>query len=299
MHEPLVSVIVPCFNHESFVEQCLRSILDQDYRNIELIVIDDGSTDSSVVKIEALRTVCASRFTRAVFIYRENRGLCNTLNEALGCATGQFIAPFASDDIMMPNRISTQVRAFFRVHAREPRLVAVYSGVELVNAEGKLLRTKKGSGRVVSFESAFLRKEFLPTPTFFALKVAIADVGNFDSSLSLEDFYMRLKLTAAGGKFYVIKEPLVQYRQHAENMSKKSDSIWLAVSAILEQYRQHPLFPKALARSMLIQANDFLLVSRDLGRKWAARAVREDPTLLTSFAFAKFFIKAFLLKHSH
>ena len=80
---PLVSIAIPSYNHEIYVQECIRSVIDQDYRNIELIIIDDGSTDNSVEKIEELIPLCKKRFVRFEFLCRENKGLSATLNEAI------------------------------------------------------------------------------------------------------------------------------------------------------------------------------------------------------------------------
>ena len=106
---PLVSVVVPCYNHERYVKECIQSIIDQSYKNIELIVIDDGSKDASVAVIEGLRGACEERFTRFEFSARENRGLCNTLNQALDWCQGEYFAAIASDDQWLPFKTEKQV----------------------------------------------------------------------------------------------------------------------------------------------------------------------------------------------
>lgn len=81
--KPLVSVVIPCYNHENYVQECIKSAIEQDYENIELIIIDDGSKDESVNKIQELVPGCEKRFCRFEFRTRPNKGLCKTLNEAL------------------------------------------------------------------------------------------------------------------------------------------------------------------------------------------------------------------------
>lgn len=81
--QPLVSIVIPCYNHEKYVQESIQSVIEQDYDNIELIIIDDGSSDNSVTKIKEMIQVCQKRFKRFEFRHRPNKGLCATLNEAL------------------------------------------------------------------------------------------------------------------------------------------------------------------------------------------------------------------------
>ena len=76
MEKPLVSVIVPAYNHETYVQDTINSIINQTYRNIELIVIDDGSKDSTWAKIQELKERCEKRFARVHFETKENEGTC-------------------------------------------------------------------------------------------------------------------------------------------------------------------------------------------------------------------------------
>ncbi len=99
--KPLVSVVIPCYNHENFVQDSIQSVIDQTYQNIELIIIDDGSKDGSVEKIQEMIPACQERFVRFEFRHRPNKGLSATLNEALEWCEGEYYSPIASDDIIL------------------------------------------------------------------------------------------------------------------------------------------------------------------------------------------------------
>lgn len=299
MNSPLVSVLIPSYNHAKYITECIKSIIDQDYENIELIVIDDGSHDASIEKIKSLANECRERFVRFEFISRENRGLCSTLNECIEWSNGYLINPIASDDILLPKKISTQVSEFTKLRNQHPRLVAMYSGVEFIDCDGNPTNVKKGSGRISTFNEVFMRTEFLPTPTFLALREKVVSVGKFNSNYKIEDFYIRLKLTEDGSVFYCIPEPLVRYRRHDDNLSKKSDLIWHGVKEILSEYRSRPGYSKAMGMSMMIQAHDYQAVNNRKGVAFALSAIATYPGVLLTKSALKFFIKLFYKPKHH
>ena len=96
---PLVSVIIPSYNHAKYIDKTILSIINQIYKNIELIIIDDGSTDNTRAVISALKNKCYSRFRKFFVKYNKNKGIINSLNEALKISIGEFIYIIASDDI--------------------------------------------------------------------------------------------------------------------------------------------------------------------------------------------------------
>lgn len=106
-HTPIISVIIPAYNHEKYVEEAIMSVLNQDGVEFELIVINDGSSDKTGVIISELYNKYG--FT---YISRDNRGLIKTIVEALQIAKGKYISLLASDDSYLENRLSFAVRLF-------------------------------------------------------------------------------------------------------------------------------------------------------------------------------------------
>ena len=106
---PLVSVCVPAYNHEKYVAESIQSIIDQDYKNIELIIINDGSKDKTDEVIKSYEQKCQERFVRFEYRNRENKGLSSTLNEMLDWSKGKYFTGIASDDILLFNKISLLV----------------------------------------------------------------------------------------------------------------------------------------------------------------------------------------------
>ena len=102
---PLVSVIIPCYNHQNYVEKSLKSVFDQTYKNIEIIVIDDGSKDNSVNILKELQ-----KNNHFILECQENMGVCKTLNKAISMSKGKYIAILASDDYWDLPKIEKQVK---------------------------------------------------------------------------------------------------------------------------------------------------------------------------------------------
>ena len=149
---PLVTIAIPCYNHEQYVQDSIQSIIDQSYSNIELIIIDDGSKDNSVLKIQELISICTNRFSRFEFRYRENKGLCNTLNEALKWANGEYFCTLASDDMIQPEKIELQIQAL-----REyPEAIACFGGVNIIDKHNKIIDQRVRSFKKTCFSEIFL-----------------------------------------------------------------------------------------------------------------------------------------------
>jgi alpha-1,3-rhamnosyltransferase len=289
--QSLVSVVIPCYNHEKYVQECIKSVIEQDYKKIELIIIDDGSVDRSVEAVLEMISVCEERFTRFEFRSRPNKGLCETLNEAIDWCSGHYLSIIASDDIMLTHKVSMQLAVFEGKLEAGKELVAVYAGVEFIDDNGVTIRSRAGSGRISGFREVILRTEFLPTPTFFALRKSVLDVGGFNPEYKVEDFYIRLKLTDSGGVFYTIPEVLVKYRRHGDNLSSKSWLVWQEVNKILSDYKDRGIYKKALAFSMMVQAHDYQVVSNIQGLKFILKAINTHRSVLFSKSMLKFLAK--------
>ena len=108
-NSPLVSVIIPAYNHEKYVQETVKSIINQTYKNIELIIIDDGSTDNTWQKIQEIKEECEKRFKRVFFETKKNEGTCKTLTKLISLTQGEFVYLIASDDRAKPKAIEKEV----------------------------------------------------------------------------------------------------------------------------------------------------------------------------------------------
>ncbi len=253
MHNDLISVTISAYNHEKYIEECIRSIMAQTYRNIELLVIDDGSKDGTFAKLLDLKPECEKRFVRVVMETQENQGTRITGNKLIDLAHGKYIYAIASDDAAKPQALET-LHAFL---AENPDYVLAVGDDEIVNGNSE--RVYWGKSRKVVLENEALYKTFgdelhLNEPDnkhpdfgdyedllkgnyvpngYLYLRQAMVDAGKFDTGILLEDWYMHLQL-AKRGKYKYIPEILFSYRWHENNTI--SNPAYKA--KMLEIYRQ-------------------------------------------------------------
>lgn len=254
-NQELVTVIIASFNHAPYIEQSILSVIEQTYPNVELLVIDDGSTDDSVERIMALQSIHGFDFRT-----QENRGLTRTLNDAIARSNGAFIAPFGSDDIMQRDRLQRQMDYI----ANKAEVGMCAGDIELMHADGtpypRSTNTDEPSFRRMDFEDVFLeRKPYIPAPTMLIRREALAKVGGFDPSIKLEDLYIQLKITHAGYYIDVLGgPPLARYRKHQTNSYKNIRFMTESVLRIYQDYAEHPAYEQAkfkFINSMLVKAS--------------------------------------------
>lgn len=239
--QPLVSIIIPCYNHERYVQDCIQSVIDQTYSNIELIIIDDGSKDNSIQVIESLIKECQSRFIRFEFRSRPNKGLSATLNEALEWIRGKYVASIASDDLIMPNKLSKQVS--FLENNNE--FVAVFGGTVLIDDNSKTVGRVLPPRRSYSFKDIILNKHNLPAPTQLIRMSAMKQTGGYKEGLLIEDWYMWLKLSSLG-EIFCDEEAVSFYRKHSTNTSSDLEKMHQGRIEVLEYFRDNSLYDEAL-----------------------------------------------------
>lgn len=212
-NDPLVTVIIPCFNSESFIQDSIRSVLQQTYKNTEIIVIDDGSTDDTLLKLE--------RFGNEIVIYtKANEGSASARNLGIQNSNGKYIAFLDSDDIWLPEKIEKQLRLMI-----ENNLDLVYCGGESFGHAGlPIVYTPVFSGNCY--------KKFLEFPTRAIIvlgcssaiirKSVLESSGNFDATFTGAaedwDFFRRF---CKYGKVDYLNASLVKYRLHDRNVSTR------------------------------------------------------------------------------
>lgn len=290
---PLVSVVIPCYNHELFVQDAIQSVIDQTYENIELIIIDDGSKDCSVEKIKEMIKSCEERFVRFEFRARKNVGLSATLNEALKWCEGKFYAPVASDDILAQYKTELQVNVF--MDNKDESIVAIFGAVKIFTknkplaSDSKIFNTNK-----YDFDDVFLRRSKLPAPTAMIITEKIRKLGGYDESIGIEDLDLWLRLTNEGSKLLYMDIVLAFYRRHSGNSSKNDKIMFESMNIILEKYSCHKYYKEALLKSYLVHAGDLIQNKNLSAFKYLVYALKRKPRLVVSKLSAVFFYRGLL-----
>ena len=244
---PLVSIVIPCYNHEQFVQDAIQSVLDQDYKNIELIIIDDGSKDSSVIKIEEMLKFCRERFVRFEFRSRVNKGLCATLNEALEWCEGEYFSPLASDDIALSHKTSYLVD---KIHNSE--YAVVFGNVKKI---GDVFTVEKEIEQTEhTFDDLFMQINIPFAPAALLNTHDLRAIGGYCESVKLEDWYIWLKLTNSSKVLISFNEVVCLYRRHENNITNNVNYMHFAREQIIDMYSNDIMYKKAKRKNLIVKA---------------------------------------------
>lgn len=208
-----VSVIIPTYNYAHYIEEAIDSVLAQTYKDYEIIVVDDGSTDNT-------KEVVSKYGPKIKYIYQENQGLSAARNTGIKNSNGEYIAILDSDDLWLPWKIEKQMKLF-----------EANSGVGLVYSDGFafgeegvfddfLFEENMNFYRGRVFDKLLLNN-FIPCPSALVKRDCFNKVGLFDTSLdACEDWDMWLRISLHYEIDYV-NEPLVKHREHKGSMQTK------------------------------------------------------------------------------
>lgn len=203
---PLISVVMPCYNCESYIEEAIKSILNQSFQDFELIIIDDNSTDGSVSLIERY----VSEKVRLIR-HTTNMGISRTLNDGIRVSNGDFIARMDSDDIADVHRLEEQVNAMLS----DKDLTVLGTGVNVVDESGNFIYY-----HINPTEDADIRKAFASTfPIWPGSQMwrrnKLYEAGLFDERIpGSEDLELTLRLCLVGTARN-LRSPLYTYRKNA------------------------------------------------------------------------------------
>jgi len=212
---PIVSVIIPVFNCDQYVSDSIKSILSQNFSNLELIVINDGSTDGSWDIIQNY----AKQDERIRFVSRENKGLVYSLNEGISLSRSDLICRMDADDVSLPERIACQVRRF------EESAGLLVLGTQIIECDRDLHALRVSNypvGDIGIRQLLKMNHSPFAHPTVMMRRSAIRSVGGYRSQFShCEDYDLWLRLSELNGEFGNLDEAMLRYRRHSESVSKK------------------------------------------------------------------------------
>lgn len=231
LRSPLVTVVVPTYNHENYVLDCLLSIVEQDYPNIELIVINDGSTDSTDSKIKDFIEQHGCKFR---YISKQNEGVGKTVNLGLTLANGKYFCEVCSDDMLLPESISKRVD-YMEAHSECDAVFAngyIMKGNLKTDAYFLDGRRRRGyTSAEHTFEDYLKKNATIVFHTGMTKTSFLRKLGGFDEDFYSEDVYMRYLILRYAIVAY-LNEPVLYYRLHETNISKDGP-LWIKWEKIL------------------------------------------------------------------
>jgi glycosyltransferase involved in cell wall biosynthesis len=256
-----VSIIIPVFNGESFIGRAIESCLSQVYENIEIIVIDDGSTDGTASIIKSYVDHGDVRY-----IYQENSERSAARNRGVRMCNGKYIQFLDADDELLSGKISTQVP----ILEADAALAAVYSAT-LFQRNGRKLKPLFYKPKKSLVEDMIL-SNFIPINALLFRKDAL---HVFDESIRLlEDWKLLLQVLADGRNFVGIAEPLCVVNIHSQNSSRDRVEMATAELKILSWVEKHPklsIYKYGVIQSVWQDARIFLRSAIVFATKYKAK----------------------------
>lgn len=215
--DKLISVIIPTYNRDTYLNSAIQSVVNQTYKNIEIIVVDDGS------KINYAEEIC-NKYSQCKYLYKENGGLSSARNFGIKNAKGDYIALLDDDDLFLPNKIEIQCK----ILNENKNVDCVHSSAKVIDSNGNDTGIVTGA----SIKKAHKRSGYVfwnalgvwviksPTPLF---RKKIFNQIVFDETIKVGediDFYQRMFYNF---KIFYINEPLALYRddENPDRLSKK------------------------------------------------------------------------------
>jgi glycosyltransferase involved in cell wall biosynthesis len=203
---PKVSVIIPVYNGEKYIAQAVNSVLNQTYRDFELIVVDDGSTDRTAEILE-------SYGDKITYIYQDNRERSAARNKGICSCSGEYLAFLDADDMWLPHKLKQQVQLL----DLSPETGLVHGIAFFINESGRRIH-QNGKQTIGSFESgnevykSLLFENIIASPTVMVRRACFDKVGLFDESMTYtEDWDMWLRI-AIHYRVDITRRPLAYYR---------------------------------------------------------------------------------------
>ena len=251
---PLVSVLMPAFNHERYVEAAVRSVLEQDWPRVELLVVDDGSGDGTWEVLERLRPECESTLERVVIVRQENRGTTVTCNRLFEMSRGEYVLILASDDSLLPGALAALAApldglpevgvavgqnelmddAGNRCFWDDARNVVYDRAVARHETFNDFIRWKRGieeNGPDYGSYAALLKANHIPNGALIRRNLLV-QVLPFHKEAPLEDYWLHLQLTKIT-RYVAVPAHTFRYRWHAVNTIRQESRMGSYFEAVL------------------------------------------------------------------
>ena len=239
---PNISILIPCYNHQQYVAECVESIWNQNYRDVEIIAIDDGSRDNSW---EILIDLSKRSPVPMIISRHANMGAPRTLNRALAKASGAYVCVIASDDVYRPGVFEQ----YASVLDGNPIIKAIYANGRYMS-EGGISSDRVHPDRIVSRLKQSSREvldyllEYVPRPLLNQCAIydreMLTSFEGWDEELLLDDWPLNIRVFnyIVSNRFahYYLDLDVVNYRMHGANLSKSEAKMHAAVNEVIDKY---------------------------------------------------------------
>lgn len=274
---PKISVVLPTYNRAQLLKRSIQSVLDQTYKDFEVIVVDDGSTDNTEEVVRRL----IIKDKRVRFIkFKENKGANAARNAGIRASRGKFVAFQDSDDVWNPIKLAVQIK----VLNKAPKEVgAVYCAWRVVGEKSKIMPPKRILNKSGNIHKVLLRGNFITTQVVVLKKDCFRKVGLFDENLPrYQDWEMWIRVAKYYNFKFIDKLLVIQYMQK-KSISANREAQVLATGYILEKHKDDFRKDRKLMAKLYLKLSDFFdfLDPREFyrGRDYLYKAIKTRPFL--------------------
>lgn len=232
-NNPRVSVVMSVYNGEAYLKQAVDSILEQSFRNLEFIVVDDASQDHSV---QILNDIAVHDNRLLVLRNEVNLGLTRSLNRGLAAARGQYFARMDADDLSLPERLASQVEFLDRY----PEIGIVGSGARLIEENGNIIKEIIPPTGNEEIQAELLIKNHFGHPEIMARTSVLREIGGYDENLRYAQDYELWSRLKTVTRFAALPEVLYVWRNRRSNItnSQRSEQLESAFRTSLKLVQQ-------------------------------------------------------------
>ncbi len=255
-NKPLISVLIPAYNHENYIEECLDSIVNDSYPNKEILIINDGSSDNTDIVVLNWILKNKDRIPTK-YKYRKNKGISRTINELVHMSKGEYIAVIASDDFIINNGLEKR----YKYLAKNSDKLAVVGDAIVVDANNKVVSDSslsyiRNMDRKRMQTDKGLRLEIISNwgmggSTNMIHRDLFKVINDFDSSLIVEDWDFYLKIISKNLLGY-LNEVVSAYRFLPNSVSKSKDKEALVYDNLAITARNNLKNFKGIEKLMLL-----------------------------------------------